>query len=68
MKVLQTSGRQDVKIYNTRSSCLINERLALNLPFERDFPPDLAAVIKAWDRLPDPIKAGILAMVKVAIK
>jgi hypothetical protein len=67
-KVLQTSGRSDVKIYNTRSSYLINERLSLNLPFEPDFPPDLAAVINAWDRLPDTIKAGILAMVKVAVK
>ena len=26
--------------------------------------PDLAAVIEAWDRLPEAIKAGILAMVK----
>ena len=27
---------------------------------------DLAAVIEAWDRLPEAIKAGILAMVKAA--
>ena len=30
--------------------------------------PDLAVVIEAWGRLPDTIKAGILAMVKVAVK
>lgn len=28
--------------------------------------PDLAAVVDAWDRLPDAIRAGILAMVKAA--
>ena len=28
--------------------------------------PDLAAVIDAWDRLPDAIRAGIVAMVKAA--
>jgi len=27
---------------------------------------DLAAVVKAWDRLPEAIKAGIVAMVKAA--
>jgi hypothetical protein len=27
---------------------------------------DLAAVIDAWDRLPDAVKAGIVAMVKAA--
>ncbi len=28
--------------------------------------PDLAAVIDAWDRLPEAIRAGIMAMVKAA--
>ena len=27
-------------------------------------PPDLAAVVAAWPTLPEPVKAGILAMVK----
>jgi hypothetical protein len=27
---------------------------------------DLAAVIDAWDRLPEPVKSGIVAMVKAA--
>jgi len=31
-----------------------------------DFAPDLQAVIEAWPSLPEPVKAGILAMVKVA--
>jgi hypothetical protein len=29
-------------------------------------PPDLAAVVAAWPTLPEPIRAGILAMVKAA--
>ena len=30
----------------------------------RQTPPDLAAVIDAWPDLPEPIRAGILALVK----
>jgi len=30
--------------------------------------PTLAAVIEAWDRLPEALKAGIVAMVKAASK
>lgn len=29
-------------------------------------PPELARVIAAWDRLPNAIKAGVLALVKAA--
>ena len=29
-------------------------------------PPDLAEVIEHWDRLPEAVKAGILAMVKAS--
>jgi hypothetical protein len=29
-------------------------------------PPDLAAVVAAWPTLPEPIRAGILAIVKAA--
>ena len=28
--------------------------------------PDLAAVVDAWDRLPEAVRAGIVAMVKAA--
>jgi hypothetical protein len=28
--------------------------------------PDLAAVLSAWPRLPEPLRAGIVAMVKAA--
>ncbi|HXG11398.1 MAG TPA: hypothetical protein VNK04_16710 [Gemmataceae bacterium] len=30
------------------------------------FPPDLARVVAAWDRLPEAIKAGILALIQAA--
>lgn len=33
---------------------------------EAPFDPDLAAVIEAWETLPEVIKAGILAMVRAA--
>jgi hypothetical protein len=29
--------------------------------------PDLAAVIDSWDRLPEAVRAGIVAMVKAAL-
>jgi hypothetical protein len=32
----------------------------------RQTDPDLAAVIDAWDRLPEAVKAGIVAMVRAA--
>jgi hypothetical protein len=30
--------------------------------------PDLATVVDAWDRLPEAVRAGIVAMVKAAAK
>jgi hypothetical protein len=30
------------------------------------FPPDLNQVVAAWDRLPEAIKAGVLAIVHAA--
>jgi hypothetical protein len=30
--------------------------------------PDLATVVHAWDRLPEAVRAGIVAMVKAAAK
>jgi hypothetical protein len=30
--------------------------------------PDLKAVVDAWDRLPEAVRAGIVAMVKAATK
>jgi hypothetical protein len=35
-------------------------------PHRPALPPDLAAVVAAWPGLPEPIRAGILAMVRAA--
>jgi hypothetical protein len=43
----------------TTSSAAQGQRAASN-------DPDLAAVVKAWAKLPEAIKAGILAMVNAA--
>jgi hypothetical protein len=41
--------------------------VALHLPYGSEGPPpDLAAVVAAWPNLPEPIRAGIQAMVKAA--
>ncbi len=41
------------------------ETVAHQLPTDKcQTDSDLAAVIDAWDRLPEAIKAGIMAMVK----
>jgi hypothetical protein len=66
MKVLQTSGQRDVSIDEARSSILIKDRLSPNLPHGSEIPPGLADVIQAWGQLPEAIRAGIVAMVKVA--
>jgi hypothetical protein len=45
----------------------INDRLALHLPYgPAELPPDLAAVINVWPNLPEPIRAGIVAMAQAA--
>ena len=40
--------------------------LAACLARIRENRPDLAAVVEAWDSLPEAVKAGILAMVEAA--
>jgi hypothetical protein len=66
MKVLQTSDQRDVKPSGENTSHFISERFSQPVPYNGPLPPDLAAVIEAWDRLPEAIKAGILAMVRTA--
>jgi len=34
----------------------------------KQMPTDLGRVVDAWDRLPDAIKAGVLALVQAALK
>ena len=66
MKVLQTSSRLDVNPSTENTSHFINERFSLPVPYKSPLPPDLAALIEAWDRLPEAIRAGIVAMVKAS--
>ena len=41
--------------------------LSLSLPYSSgETAPDLSAVVEAWPFLPEPLKAGIVAMVKAA--
>jgi hypothetical protein len=68
MKVLQTSGRLDVKPSGENTSHFINERFSQPVPYKSPLPPDLAAVIEAWDRLPEAIRAAMLAMVRATAK
>jgi hypothetical protein len=42
--------------------------LAAPLPYDTcQTDPDLAAVIDAWDRLPEAVRAGIVAMVRASV-
>jgi len=51
----------------TTSYPSISDRLSHPLPTGApETPPDLALVVVAWPTLPEPIRAGILAMVKAA--
>jgi hypothetical protein len=36
--------------------------------FSTNLPPDLAALVAAWAMLPDPLKAGIMAMVQAVLR
>ena len=44
----------------------IKKRLCPMRPQAAQMAPDLAEIVDAWPELPEAIKAGILAMIKVA--
>jgi hypothetical protein len=45
------------------------EPLSHHFPTDiRQTDPDLATVVNAWDRLPEAVRAGVMAMVKAASK
>ena len=68
MKVLQTSGQDDVNPDDAKTSHLINDRLSLSLPLREEIPADLAEIVDAWDGLDQPIKAAMLAIVRATVK
>ena len=52
----------------TMRSCGLTttKSLVLSLVFLEQNAPDLAAIVRAWPVLPEPVRAGILAMVKAS--
>ena len=68
MKVLQTSGPRDVKPSGENTSHSISERFSQPVPYNGPPPSDLAAVIEAWDQLPEAIRQGIVVMVRASKK
>ena len=46
----------------------VGKNLAENLAFLLQKFPDLVRIIEFWPELPEPVKAGILAMVQVCEK
>jgi hypothetical protein len=61
---LKTGAQSANGAVNTGDSANSETVLASCLAFLAEKSPDLAAVITAWPKLPEPLKAGILAMVK----
>jgi hypothetical protein len=66
MKVLQTSGEHDVKPIGKTTSRSISERFSQPLPYNAPLPADLAAVIEAWDWLPEGVRQSVVMLVKAA--
>ena len=67
VEVLQTSASRRASPSAGTGSPSINNLVALPLPYEApNLPPDLAAVVDAWPNLPEPIRAGIVAMIQAA--
>ena len=64
---LKSPGTSDVSRDSTMPYLSIGNCLALPLPYGPvELTPDLAALVAAWPTLPEPIKAGIVAMVRAA--
>ena len=61
----QTGFRKDPKGQRLASS---TPRRSHHIPTDNcQNDPELTAVIEAWDRLPEAVRAGIVAMVKAAV-
>ncbi len=67
VEVLQTATGAEKSVCR---QCLTSNSggFAVPLPYgDCPMPPELVAVVERWDRLPDPVRAGILAMVRAAV-
>ena len=66
--VFKTVASPDATLYAVKCSHRIIDRKHLHFPYgPSDLPPDLSRVVAAWPTLPEPIRAGILAMVGASI-
>jgi integrase len=45
----------------------IDDRQSLPVPYGLDSPPNLAEIVAAWPDLPEPIRAGVMALVRSAV-
>jgi hypothetical protein len=61
--MIPPTEQRNTKHHKDKTS--INDRLAQHLPYKL-LSCDLAAVVDAWPSLPEPIRAGILAMGRAA--
>ena len=66
--VLKTAGLNSQANTAEQLTAIEKAVLAFCLAFYKQNSPDLAAVIEGWERLPEPIKAGIVAMVQTSAK
>jgi hypothetical protein len=65
--VFKTVSPRDLSYQAAPSLQHIDERLSLSRPYGGPEPPsELAEFVAAWDRLPEAVRAGIVAMVKAS--
>jgi hypothetical protein len=65
--LIKSQQTKSLNISTTEGLGIAASSVAHHLPTDTcQIPPDLAAVVAAWPTLPEPIRAGILAMVKAA--
>ncbi len=56
----------ECKSYSGKGEATHQESLAHTLPTSRGEDADLALIVGVWDRLPEDVRAAIVAMVKAA--
>ena len=65
--VFETGASRDATPKPVKGSRRMKDRQSLSLPYgPLETTPELAEIIDAWPTLPEPIRAGILAMIRSA--
>ncbi len=65
---LQNRGVDDVSTKPRKGLGKPTNEVTAQGPHRASNDPELSAIIDAWDRLPEALRAGIVAMVKAAAK